>query len=146
MTPQNNETPQPKPIILNFKKRRFDGAHEMDALTLVYTNRKVILSQVPTEQETSHRLEQGQCQRAPQSKKSQRILQALITGPLEVAVGSVGILTAGIAIFTFSWCNNTALVNHSKNVFSDCVKTMGQGLVNTVIGPGKALKVLVMGT
>lgn len=76
-------------------------------------------------------------------KRSQKLLEVWILGPMELCVGVVGMLTSLLAIFTFTRMQNEALVKQSKGVFKDCLKTFNKGLLDTVTAPVKALKVAV---
>lgn len=73
-------------------------------------------------------------------KKSIRVFEALIMGPMEICVGVVGMLTALLAIVTFSYTRNPALTQQSKTVFRDCFRTFFKGMLDTLTCPGRALR------
>jgi hypothetical protein len=52
----------------------------------------------------------------------------------------VGMMTAGLAIFTFHRLNNQPLLKQSKGVFADCWKTFGKGVLDTITTPVRVLK------
>jgi hypothetical protein len=68
------------------------------------------------------------------------VAEAVLMGPLQVAVGLVGMLTAGLAILTFSQAKNEGMVQQSKQVFSDCAKTFKKGLWDTLCTPVRVFK------
>lgn len=76
-------------------------------------------------------------------KRLKRVQEALLMGPLELCVGMVGMLTALLALLTFSRMKNEKLVGQSKAIFKDCLKTFNKGLLDTVAAPVKALKAAV---
>ena len=66
-------------------------------------------------------------------------------GPMELAVGAVGIMTSTLAIVTFTQMGNPQMAAQSKAVFKDCLITFLKGFQDTAFGPIKALKVAVVG-
>jgi hypothetical protein len=69
----------------------------------------------------------------------------LLLGPLQIAVGCVGILTSGLALATFAKNGDKHMVEQSKDVFIDCTKTLVTGVFHLAISPLSFVKTLVFG-
>lgn len=72
-------------------------------------------------------------------------VDALLVGPLQVAVGFVGILTSILAMATFKKNQDEAMAAQSKQVFKDCSHTLLLGVLYTVLSPIRSLKALLIG-
>ncbi len=78
--------------------------------------------------------------------RGKQVLETLLLGPMEIAVGSVGILTSGLAIMTFSQVKNSNMVTQSKAVLKECTRTLLKGITDTLWAPIKAAKITLVGT
>lgn len=81
-------------------------------------------------------------QSAPRWKHA---VDTLLIGPLQIAIGAVGLLTSGLAMATFHKNKDEALVHQSKQVMKDCIKTFGTGFWFTAIAPIRFVKTLAFG-
>lgn len=157
MEEHQNEAQQ-KTIILHYDKRRYDGGSEIEVIEHLEAARHVSLQEAGRKALTESLAEQGEniqndvnsaesVLQKQENKpcRSKRVMELLVMGPFEISVGFVGVLTTGLAIYTFNQVRNQQMVDHSKDVFRDCVKTLGQGLLHSLAGPFKALKIAVVG-
>lgn len=153
-------------LILKYAKRRFDGGSEVEIIRNI--ERQHVLTQMnrmyrPSElhMETAEATSvagkgaAAVCdQAAPDASghavtpdvaelgpERPRFLQALILGPMGLCIGTVGILTAALAIFTFKRLNNEALLRQSQVLWRDCLSTLRKGVVDTVTTPWRVLQV-----
>lgn len=115
--------------VLYTQRRRFDGGNEIDLDRYLETRETL---RITTTEELSRA-------KKPATKK-EKILVALIQGPMELSVGIVGILTTLLAYIAFTCSKNRSLLDQSQTVFTDCLQMLWKGLGHTVIGPTKALK------
>lgn len=162
-------------MVLKFEKRRYDGGSEIELIQYIENcnrynaaqgNNQQVMSQpmnpqmmqepmvhsVPQQQQVQGQGESrslaGTVQQFGANEKASRsrqVLETLALGPMEIAVGSVGILTSGLAIVTFSQMNNPEMAEQSKAVLKECTSTLLKGFVDTLWSPVKALKVAVVG-
>lgn len=86
-----------------------------------------------------NRLENGR------PKRLRAAFDCLIVGPLQIAVGIVGILTAVLALAAFIKNKDEALTAQSHHILKECVITLARGVLETALSPLKVLKVLVWG-
>lgn len=123
-----------QPIVLQYTNRRYDGGSEIELIKYIESKRTVNLNEAEVVQ-------------APKVKqsRSKRILESLILGPMEVAIGVVGMMTTVLAIVTFKHQQKLELVQQSKAVFKECWKTFWQGALHLVTGPWQAAKLAVVG-
>ena len=143
MEHQHHGTQQEKPLILRYDKRRYDGGVEIELIEYLEEQRALQLAEAKAQQAEEATVPVVEPQ--PHSR-SQKIWGALLVGPMEMAVGAVGILTTTLAIFTFIQVKNTELADQSKAVFKECLKTFFQGIGHSLVAPGKALKIAMVGT
>ena len=154
---------QKQSIILKYSQRRYDGGLEIEQIRAIEHKQAVAqLNNIyslderrvqPLTATSPVLLPQAETpvapvlplplEQTPRAKKSKRIFEAYIMGPMELCVGVVGMLTSLLAIYTFSRTNNEALVAQSKTVFNDCLKTFNKGILDTLTAPVRALKVAV---
>jgi hypothetical protein len=144
-------------LVLKYGKRRYDGGPEVEAIRAI--ERQQAVAQMSHLQNRQRHLEpvQIQVESAPEpvtlpqpapvaqaapatGSRKNRILEALLLGPMELCIGAVGIMTATLAIITFRRLNNAELLEQSRAVFRDCVKTFRKGLLDTLTTPVRALK------
>ena len=138
-----------KKVVLKFAKRRYDGGTEIALINAIEKKRESAEFAQIQAKYMSTRPEGGAPQPQPQpapaadqpkpSDRKTRVFQALVMGPLEICVGTVGMLTSLLAIVTFGYTKNPSLSQQSKTVFRDCVRTFFKGWLDTVTGPGKAV-------
>lgn len=146
-----------KKIVLKFPKRRYDGGTEIALIQAIERKREAaqfadIQARYLKEAQARHpnlkrqpapesaKTGRVNPKNAPKPDRKNRVLQAIIMGPLEICVGLAGILTVGLAVFAFHQFKNPAMLTQSKTVFRDCVKTLGKGCKDTMLMPGRALQ------
>lgn len=149
-------------IVLKFKKRRYDGGTEIELIQNIERQKAAQFADMKKKQaeELMHKIEAtadqpGVIAQAPVASasepviaplepevprsKGRRVMEAFALGPLEMLVGSLGIVTAGFAILTFRYMNNKTLEQQSTAVLEDCWKAIGRGLAHALTAPGRAL-------
>ena len=138
-------------LVLKYAKRRFDGGQEADLIRAIERQNQTeqLHKMYGTPQASmglsmpvppAHAVKLDNSELKPVSQANSRFWETLMMGPLQVAIGCVGILTAGLAIFTFHRANNEEMLQQSKQVFSDCLKTLKKGLWDTLTTPIRVLK------
>lgn len=152
MDQHNNGAQQEKPLILKYDKRRYDGGMEIELIEYIEAQRRLKVSQTnpivpkPADQKEDTTNPTTATVASPTEKRSQKFWTAFLVGPMEMAIGAVGILTTLLAIFTFTQVKNQELLAQSKSVFKDCCKTFVQGIGHTLLSPGKLVKIAVVGS
>lgn len=152
---------QKSSVVLKYGKRRYDGGNEIELIKAIERQKATqqlndlqkehlveIQQDIAQKQQVGHDnpivKEPVQAKAlAPEPAsptKKKRALDALILGPLELCIGSVGMLTASLAILTFKQANNQVLVDQSKAVLKDCCMTFRKGLVDCATTPYRVLK------
>ncbi|MBX2861846.1 MAG: hypothetical protein KTR14_11480 [Vampirovibrio sp.] len=134
-------------VVLKYDKRRYDGGSEVELIE--YLEAQNAVAQLNNPELRQYELKELQQQAAAASaakSRWQKIAEALAIGPMELAVGTVGIFTSLLAIATFRWFNNHTMADQSKQVLRDCWKTLGQGCIHLATGPVKAIKILLTRT
>ena len=150
---------QKSAIILKYAKRRFDGGNECDLIRSIerqqdveQLNRAYGASGAFSNANTGFvaplnlapQAAPAPAQPAEPTKRDKRtqVLEAVVRGPLQVCIGVVGMLTAGLAIVTFRRTNNEAMLQQSNLVFADCLKAFRKGVWESFTTPVRVLKVL----
>ena len=131
-------------LVLKYVKRRYDGGGEADLirsierqnqneqLNRMYNGTPVQhAASVPTPQEVVAPVE---------DLKFSPVTEAILMGPLQVAVGSVGMLTAALAVLTFHQAKNEVMVQQAKQIFNDCMGTFYKGIRDTLAMPVRIFK------
>ncbi len=142
-------------MVLKFDKRRYDGGSEMELIQYIESGQlasSVAMTAPSAPAPVSGAsaatatvpAKGGSVSKKPKAR-SKQVLEVLVLGPMELAVGSVGILTSGLAVVTFAKMNNPEMEAQSKVVLRECVKTLIKGVIDTVFAPIKAIKVAVVG-
>lgn len=158
------QQPQKRPVdlhelALRFEKRRFDGGNELELIQQIEAQQARQLAQaglVSNEQAAlmvSRRPQQRVVQRIQPAGPAQASFQhrtksaaaweALIVGPLEIAVGAVGMLTSVIAMATFFNSKNAVLAQQSKQIMRDCSITFVRGFINSALMPVRLVKIAI---
>lgn len=139
-------------MVLKFDKRRYDGGSEVELIQYIESGQldsNMTNPVSPAFVQAGMAASAGSKPNASVSTKkktrSKQVIEALALGPMELAVGSVGILTSGLAVVTFSKMNNPEMAAQSKVVLRECVKTLIKGAIDTAFAPVKAIKVAVVG-
>ncbi len=83
--------------------------------------------------------------RASKPNRIKHAVDTLMVGPLQIAVGIVGMLTSGLAMASFRKAGDEALQAQSKSIFKDCSLTLLIGLYYTVVSPLRCIKTLLLG-
>lgn len=139
-------------LVLKYVKRRYDGGGEADLirsierqnqndqLNRMYQGAPVPqaapAASVPVSQEMPGQPEALQAE----DLKFSPVTEAILMGPLQLSVGSVGMLTAALAILTFRQAKNEVMVQQAKQVFNDCMITFNKGLRDTLAMPVRLFK------
>lgn len=152
---------QKSALVLKYAKRRFDGGNEVDLIRAIERQQDVSQLNKVYQHGTNETVNPGfsapmnlslvtpvavnktEVAQKPVSNQNRKVWETVIKGPLQICIGLVGILTAGLAIWTFRRFNNQPMLEQSKVVFADCVKTLGKGLLDTAVSPVRVLKALV---
>lgn len=140
-------------LVLKYGKRRFDGGTEIElirsiekqkALKQLNELQKQHLNEVQTELATKQPKQEAEApteQAVPEAVAEtppdvkRRVQEALLLGPLAVCIGSVGVLTAMLAIAAFRQMKNDAMLQQSRLVLKDCWKTLRKGLADSITTP-----------
>jgi threonine dehydrogenase-like Zn-dependent dehydrogenase len=120
---------------LNAVKRRYDGDY---AETLVDNAEQYLKAMEQSMLATKPvAIVPGNTQQASsiQQVVTQKPLDCIIKGPLQICIGLVGMLTASLAIFTFKQAKQDALVQQSKYVFSESFKSVIKGIKDCLKSP-----------
>lgn len=142
-------------LTLKYAKRRFDGGQEIDLIRAIerqnHTDQLNRMYGEP-QQGASNNVHTGvsvpltpvhavelENMPAPGPQPS-AIWQAVIMGPLQVAIGAVGVLTACLALVTFRRVQNEVMVQQSRLILHDCAKTFRKGLWDTLTTPARVYK------
>lgn len=145
------EQRQQKPsVTLKYAKRRFDGGSEIDLIRTIEVAQmhKMYGPEQTQPQNFSAPLNLAPGQAQNQTAQAQpivrsrrtRMTEAAIRGPLQICIGIVGMLTAGLAVVTFHKTNNQVLLAQSWTVFHDCRKALGKGLLDCLTTPARVWK------
>jgi hypothetical protein len=141
-------------MILKYAKRRYDGGPEVETIRTI--ERQQTLEQLNRLQNQQRVLEPAELKVepaavntpapvaaepvSPAEAKRNKLLAAAALGPMEICVGTVGIMTATLAIITFRRLKNEELLNQSKTVLVDCLKTLRKGFIDTITTPVRVSK------
>jgi hypothetical protein len=126
-----------EPIILSYKRRRYDGGPEMELIAYLEAQQQQSTGGLGLIEE----LMEQQHEETPKTLW-QQVCEVLFIGPLEIFVGILGMATTGIAATAFKAFMNPALNAQSRSVFADCWDTFKQGCVHTVKAPIRVTQVL----
>ncbi len=83
--------------------------------------------------------------RAEKPNRIKYAVDTLMVGPLQIAVGLVGMLTSALAMASFRKAGDEGLQAQSKAIFKDCGLTLLIGLYYTLVSPIRCLKTLILG-
>lgn len=111
-------------LTLKYDKRRYDGGNEIELIRLIEAKQAL---------QEAKRLEKQEAPKVVNRKKT--IWEAALLGPMEIAIGLVGILTSGLAIATFKQQGKLPLVEQSQLVMKDCVYTLVKGMWHLITTP-----------
>jgi hypothetical protein len=147
-------------LVLKYAKRRFDGGNEaelirvierqqdIDQLNKLYqhsepANGMSFSFTAPMNLASAPEVQQQDAQQKARNTRYSKLGDILVRGPLQICIGLVGILTAGLAIMTFSRQGNEAMLQQSHLVFGECVKSLRKGCWDTLVSPVKVVKAIV---
>jgi hypothetical protein len=148
-----HQTEQQGPVVLQYTKRRYDGGTEIELIKYIEAKKSLkaiedkVLAEMDLEQTMDHDDEPmpmadvSAPEAVTEAHRKTKILEALLLGPMELAVGMVGMLTTVLAIAAFRYQKKQPLVEQSKAVFKECWTTFLQGSIHVWTGPFRALKV-----
>jgi hypothetical protein len=135
-------------LVLKYDKRRFDGGMEIDQIRHIERRQSIAQMERMTQPhsllETSMQtVEAPPTDNAPvqapaeaqTQKRTHKVLDACIVGPLAICIGVVGILTACLAILMFTKMDNQPLLAQARTIMNDCVKSLKKGIVDTLTTP-----------
>lgn len=129
-----HQTEKKAQVVLQYSKRRYDGGSEIELIKLIEARQAM---------KTARELDK---QAKPKSiSRGKRVLEAILIGPMEIAIGMVGMMTTTLAIATFAHQQKSNLVEQSKAVFKECAYTLWKGLWHTLIAPARAVKLATVG-
>jgi hypothetical protein len=145
-------------LVLKYAKRRFDGGNEAELIRVIERQQDIDqlnkLFQHPESANgmsfgftaplnaaaTAPEVQQQDAQQKAHRTRYSKLGDILVRGPLQICIGLVGILTAGLAIVTFRRQGNTLMLQQSQLVFGECVKSLHKGCWDTLTSPVKVLK------
>jgi hypothetical protein len=140
-------------LTLKYAKRRFDGGNEAELIRTIeisqmnnlYKNTQASTNSGNPTFSAPLNLSPNpgvkvQTTKVTQHTRQQRMVEAAIMGPLQLCIGVVGMLTAGLAIVTFGRAQNQAMLEQSWMVFHDCRKTWIKGLKDSLSTPVRVIK------
>lgn len=144
-------------LALRFEKRRFDGGVELELIEQIeqqqarqlaqaglITHDGAGLSSRPQPQYRAQAIRPAQGNYAsPQSQprtKASMLWETIIVGPLQIAVGLVGMLTSVLALATFLKNKNEAMAQQSKQIMRDCSLTFVRGFLHMALMPVRLVK------
>jgi hypothetical protein len=152
---------QKSSIILKYAKRRYDGGPEIETIRSIERQQVVsYLNKLHKENRAQEaaKIETQAAEPAPTvepqvetpvsgqpsaSTRKSRVLHALVVGPVQVCIGLVGLMTAGLALFTFKRVNNEPMLKQSKTLLNDCWGTFRKGLADTLTTPFRVVKAAI---
>lgn len=123
-----HQTKKEAQLMLQYTKRRYDGGSEIELIKLIEAKQALHAAKTKNVEKEKH-------EQPKTVTRSRRIWESLLLGPMEVAIGLVGLLTTALAIVTFKQQGKTKLVEQSKTVFKDCAYTLCKGLWHLAISP-----------
>ena len=143
-------------LALRFEKRRFDGGVELELIEQIEQQQARQMAQaglmshdnVSSRPQPQYRgqsihpasVQQGHQDVKPRSKAN-AAWEAIIVGPLQIAVGAVGILTSILAMATFLKSKNEMMAQQSKQIMRDCGATFVRGFLHTALIPVRLVKI-----
>ena len=142
----DKNTRKGKTKVLKFPKRRYDGGTEIELIKAIERKQKTTkFAEIKAQHMAMNQKNEKSMPIDPPKKqtKKQKLFQAIMMGPLEIAIGLVGLLTTVLAVFTFTQFKNEAMAEQSRNVFDECLKTLSKGWFDTLTMPNKLLKAAV---
>jgi hypothetical protein len=142
-------------MILKYAKRRFDGGQEVDLIRAIERqNQTDQLGRMYGQPQDLHAVTSSvsvplapaaavQLENQPAAgPKPSKVWEAVIMGPLQIAIGMVGMLTAGLAIVTFRRVQNEVMLQQGQLIFRDCAQTFRKGLWDTLTTPVRVVKAI----
>jgi hypothetical protein len=141
-------------LTLKYAKRRFDGGNEAELIRNIEVSQMNKLYSHTQAASTDFgdstfsaplNLSPNLGVNAPTPKVTKRspqtrMVEAAITGPLQLCIGVVGMLTAGLAVITFGRADNQTMVHQSWVVFHDSRKTWIKGVKDCLSTPVRVIK------
>jgi hypothetical protein len=150
---------QKSTLVLKYAKRRFDGGNEAELIRVIERQQDIAqLNKLYQNPESTDGLNfnfPSPFNLAPQPVAPQqeapkkavhpvrsKVWETILRGPLHICIGVVGVLTASLAIVTFRRQGNDLMVEQSRMVFNECVKSLRKGCWDTLTTPVRVVKVL----
>lgn len=146
-------------LVLKYGKRRFDGGNEIELIRSIEKQKALKQLQDLEKQKLNEIQMDIGVQKPDAEAKSEekplsslieakplirnRFWEVLLLGPLAICIGTVGMLTASVAILVFRHMNNEAMLEQSRQVLQDCCKTLKKGLLDSLTTPARLYKVCV---
>lgn len=149
-------------LVLKYAKRRFDGGNEADLINVIERQQDIeqlnklyrhsgsaesmnfnFSAPLTLTQEPAAVPQPVVEQSKPSTVRHSKLGEIALRGPLQICIGLVGILTAGLAIVTFSRHKNDAMLEQSRVVLGECVKSLRKGCWDTVATPIKVLQAIL---
>ena len=161
---KNQKQAQPG-LVLQYDKRRYDGGPEVEQIRLIEQQQELLRQQqyaatlggyatppnvaaatgglrqavatpiAPTEA-PAQEAEAITCS----DSRSRRVQDILLTGPLSICVGFVGIFTSALALLVAARMKNPALQAQGRTVMSECTRSVRKGFIDTATIPWQLLK------
>lgn len=143
-------------LTLRFDRRRYDGGTEMELIAFIERQQRQAglpilgdarMSPPSPEKAVGPKVSRPTAApraQTPRAGRRQRVIEALIGGPVAIVVGAVGILTSLIAVGVFSQGGHTLFAAQSRDVLRECTSTLFKGLADTALAPIHAARALVL--
>jgi hypothetical protein len=149
-------------LVLQYDKRRFDGGPEIEQIRLIEQQQELLRQQQYAATLGGYATPPGLPNvatarppiappEAPAQEavapivdstdaRTRRVQDILLTGPLSICVGFVGIFTSALALLVAARMRNPALQAQGKTVMSECTRSVRKGFIDTATIPWQLLK------
>jgi hypothetical protein len=126
-------------IILHYKKRMYDGGTERELIQRIESSKndanKVVPFDNPVSRPAKLPVQESFTVEPPVTPTPKTTKEIMISGPIGLMVGLVGILTALTAVGVFKLMSNAPMIVQSREILALSRKTALMGLKDTVKMP-----------
>lgn len=149
-------------LVLKYGKRRYDGGNEIELIRAIERQKAMkqlndlqkehlveVQADIAKQTEAATPIQQDSASASPLQTASstsdppiinKKLMEAFLLGPMELCIGSVGMLTATLGVIAFKHMQNEQLLAQSQVVFNDCWKTFKKGLLDSLTTPVRVFK------
>jgi len=159
---KNNQKQIQPGLVLQYDKRRYDGGPEVEQIRLIEQQQELLRQQQyaatlggyatpptvasaanalrPPVAPTEAPLQAVEPAICNEEVRTRRVQDILLTGPLSICVGFVGIFTSALALLVAARMKNPALQAQGRTVMSECTRSVRKGFIDTATIPWQLLK------